>query len=289
LTNRALDEKLDRVRNALPACLKSIILLFTLAHPVHGQELLKNGDFEGGRLPPWTVNQPAGSLLALAAENSPFQTVYSGGTSSIRIKDDDADFEEPSLRQSFTAQSAILFSFDFKVPGGGASPWYVAWNGDGDTTAFFFSLGGGDGTSIDFNQQKVADLAANLWYHVEGWADAPHQQIEGKITSVAGNQSSFTGTFPFGVKSELNAVVISDGDAAPNPDVLLDNFSSRPVTLDIASNAAGQQVITWLAPGFTLQSATSLGKGATWGDVPSASGAYTNTFSGGVHFFRLTR
>ena len=274
--------------NALPACPKPIVLFLTFSCSVFGQELIKNGDFEGGRLPPWTSIQPAGSLIALTGENSPFHGIYPAGASSLRITDDNSDFEQPSFHQAFAPHDAILFGFDFKMlTVGDPTAWFVAWLGENDTTAFFFSLGGADGTSVELNQQKISDLLPNVWYHVEGWADAPQQKLEGSIISSDGVRSSFQGTYPFGVKSEFNAIVVSDGNAAAN-DVLLDNFYSRPITLDIASNAVGQQVITWLAPGFTLQSTTGLGSGATWTGVPSASGAYTNAFSGGVHFFRLT-
>lgn len=289
MTNIACPEKLHRVPNAVPACLKTVGILTLLSCSITAQELIKNGDFEVGRLPPWTTTQVAGSSVAIAGENSPFTAIYPAGKASLHIVDDNSDFEQPSVHQSFAAHDTILFAFDFKVFGTtDPTSWFVAWLGENDTTAFFFSLGGADGASVELNQQKIADLASNTWYHVEGWANAPEQKVEGSILSAAGARSTFEGTFPFGVKTEFNGVVVSDGNAGAN-DVLLDNFSSRLVTLDMSVNTAGQQVITWAAPGFTLQSSAGLGSAAHWSDVPGASaGAYTNTPSGDMRFFRLT-
>lgn len=288
MTNEACLEKLHRVQNALPACLKRVIFLAVFSCPVIGQELINNGDFEGGRLPPWAASQVTGSSVALTGENSPFTDVYPAGKASLRLTDDNSDFEQPSVHQSFSPHDTILFGFDFKMfTTGDPTSWFVAWVGENDTTAFFFSLGGADGASVELNQQKIADLASNMWYHVEGWANAPGQKVEGSIVRADGVRNTFQGTFPFGVKSQFNSVIVSDGNAGPN-DVLLDNFTSRLVTLNVASNAAGQQVITWGAPGFALQSSTSLAAGAMWTDVPGASGAFTNTFTDVRRFFRLT-
>jgi hypothetical protein len=284
------------VQNPVPASLKTVFIAAFLivpgVWPIFGQELLGNGDFEDGRLVPWNVKQSPGGSVALVTQNSPFNTVYPTGTSSVQLKDDDSsDFvDQPSIEQPFTAQTAILFGFDFKMPNpGDASPWYVAWNGENDTTGFFFRLGGADGLSIEFNLQKVADLKANVWYHIEGFADVVNQKVIGTISNTSGDSATFDGGFPFGVKNNIDSVVVSDGDAARNPDVLLDNFYSRPVTLQIASNSKGEQVISWFGTGFTLQSTTTLGSAAQWTSIPGAQGSYTNTFSDPARFFRLTR
>ncbi len=284
------------MQEPLPACLKTIsiaaILLASTLPSAFAQELIANGNFEAGRLAPWTVKQSPGGSVALVSENSPFNSVYPGGSSSVRLQDDDSsDFlDQPSIEQSLGAQTAILFGFDFKMPGlGDASPWYVAWNGENDTTGFFFRLGGADGLSIEFNLQKVADLKANTWYHIEGFADVVNQKVSGTVFNNAGDSAPFEGGFPFGVKSHLDSVVVSDGGETRNPDVLLDNFTSRPLSLQITVNAQGEKVVTWSGAGFTLQTATTVGTGAEWTSIPGAQGSYTNTFSEPTRVFRLMR
>ena len=116
-----------------------------------------------------------------------------------------------------------------------------------------------------------------------------NQKVSGTISNTLGDSAPFEGGFPFGVKNQIDSVVVSDGDAARNPDVLLDNFYSRPVTLEIASNLKGEEVVSWFGTGFTLQSTTTLGNGAQWTNIPGAEGSYTNSFSDPIRFFRLTR
>lgn len=260
-------------------------LLFAGAGLLHAQELLRNGDFEAGRLPPWSITEVTGSKVSLQAENSPFAS----GNSSVLLNDDDSVFDEPSLRQSFEATPSVTFGFDFKMlPGEELIPWYVAWNGEGDTTGFFFSLGGADGTSIELNQQRIADLKRNVWYRIEGWADAPRQSVRGSLQEHGGVRTDFTGGFPFALNTALNAVEVSDGNDERTPSLVLDNFTTRPISLEIARNAAGETVITWPLPDFRLQSVATVAE-TNWTDVASSAGVYTNTFTDRMRFFRLAR
>lgn len=280
-----ISQKVSQFLRLASVCLVHSVLA------VRAQELILNGDFESGHLAPWVADQVAGSSLTLTGENSPFHSVYPAGSASLLLKDDDSsDFlDQPSIRQPFAGLSSLVFGFDFKMPQpGDPSPWYVAWNGENDTTAFFFRVGGADGVSVEFNLQKIADLKSNVWYHVAGWADAAAQKVEGTISNTLGDSATFQGDFPFGVKVEVNAVVVSDGDAARNPDVLLDNFYSRSVALQVSSQPNGDEVITWLATAFRLQSSPALFPKPQWTDIPGVRGAYTNTPSEKMRFFRLT-
>jgi hypothetical protein len=273
------------MRRQLPAAARPLLVFLCSITAVSAQELIGNGGFEEGRLLPWAVQEAAGSAVRIVSENSAFGP----GASAVQMTDDDSDFEQPGLVQTFEAQAVVLFAFDFKFLGGEEnSPWYVAWQGENRTTAFFFSVGGLDGRSIELNQARIAALKTNVWYHVEGFADAPHQSVKGVLRENGGAETAFESGFPFGVKETIGAVEVSDGDAARNSPMLLDNFSARAISLAITPAPAGQ-IITWAAADFRLQSTAQLGPGAAWADLASGAGIYTNTSPDAVRFFRLIR
>src|SRR3954465_11862060 len=99
------------------------------------------------------------SGLTPFGENSPFTYPYGPGILSLRLHDDDSDFQAPSLRQSFAPTPVVFFGFVFKVSSAiPVSGWCGAWEGDKTDqpkTAFFFTLGGADGGSLLFNQEKI--------------------------------------------------------------------------------------------------------------------------------------
>ncbi|HTG45199.1 MAG TPA: hypothetical protein VK633_11780 [Verrucomicrobiae bacterium] len=256
-----------------------------------GQELTENGNFEIQRLPPWAVVAAPGASVTLVPENSPFTGLYGAGNSSVRVHDEDFEASAPAVRQRFAATESILFGFDFQAPAQSSlSSWYVAWEGDDNTTAFFFAIGGADGSSLDFNQSKIAEITPHEWYHVEGSAGARGQKVEGFVTDTRGNRASFSGGFPFGVKNDLSAVVVSDGDAGPNEDILLDNFSSRLVRLSISRNAQGDEVVAWPSGlHFALEAKASLNPGTAWTPIATPDGSYTNKVSDPMQFYRLVQ
>lgn len=273
------------------ACLSAAVVPAGL----HAQELIANGNFEGASLSPWEVSAPAGSSVATANENSPFLTVFPAGAKSVRLSDDDSEHETPYLRQSFAPQAGIRFSFDFKAPALAAgSPWYVIWAGEDATTAFFFSIGGQDGVSISLNQNSVAALEPNLWYHVEGTADAPNQTISGAIRNSRGESITFNGGFPFGVQRVINGVTLMDGDQGRNEPALFDNLSAQAMAvasarLSIAPAPNGQITVSWTTAGYGLQASSEVGAGAQWVDIQTSTQSYTADADQPRQFFRLVQ
>lgn len=271
------------------ACLSSAVAPAAL----HGQELIANGNFEGAGLSSWEVSAPAGTTVATINESSPFRSPYPAGTKAARLTDDDSDFDTPYFRQAFAPQAGIQFSFDFKAAAAApASPWYVIWRGDEDTTAFFFAIGGQDGVSIQLNQSTIAALEANLWYHVEGLADAPNQTISGSIANSRGERITFTSGFPFGVQSVINGVTIADGDQTRNEPVIVDNFSAQPValataSLNIAPAPDGRVTVSWTAAGYLLQGSAEIGSNAQWATIQTDSQSFTTGADQPTQFFRL--
>jgi hypothetical protein len=262
---------------------------------LHAQELIANGNFEGAGLSPWEVSAPAGSAIASVAENSPFGSVFPAGSRAVSLSDDDSEFETPYLRQAFAAQPRTQFSFDFKAvavsPG---SAWYVIWTGEQDTTAFFFSIGGQDGTTLDLNQTSIMPLEAGVWYHVEGVADAPNQIITGSVENSLGQRSNFESGFPFGVQQAVELVTITDGDQAQNQPVVFDNISAKTAVvaaarLSIAPGPNGQVTVSWTAAGYTLQAARGLGPNAQWTDVTTTGQSHTTPAEDPARFFRLVQ
>jgi hypothetical protein len=276
-----------------------LLRLFACLVPVaaaagaNAQELITNGNFEGAALAPWGTAAPAGTSVAIANESSPFQTIYAAGTRSVRITDDDVSFEAPSFQQSFSAQAGIRFAFDFKLAATAPqSAWYVIWSGEEDTTAFFFAIGGQDGTSFDFNQNRVATLEANMWYHVEGTADAPNQQIVGAIQNTRGERFTFSGGFPFGVQRVVSSVSVTDGDQGQNPAINFDNFSARAEavalpSLSIVRQPDGQVAVSWTVAGYSLQASEQVGPNAQWQDIPTAGQTFITFPEQPTRFFRL--
>lgn len=262
---------------------------------LHAQELITNGNFEGPTLTPWVVSAPAGTSVATINDNSPYLSRYPLGTKAVRLQDDDVEFETPSFDQTFAPQAAIQFAFDFKAPAEApGSPWYVIWTGDQDTTAFFFSIGGQDGASISLNQTTVTRLEVNMWYHIEGIANAPGQTVTGTVVNARGERASFSGGFPFGVNSVLNAVTVTDGDQARNEPLLVDNISAQPFLIEppapaltISPAPDGQITVSWTASGFSLQSSSNVGTGAQWITVPTTGQSYTASADQPRQFFRL--
>lgn len=277
--------------------LRTFACLCSAAVPagLHAQELITNGNFEGAGFSPWEVSAPAGSAISSVTENSPFQAVFPAGTRAARLSDDDSEFETPYLKQAFTPQPGVQFSFDFKSTGSNpGSAWYVIWTGEDGTTAFFFSIGGQDGSSFDLNQSAIMPLQADVWYHVEGVADAPNQRVSGSIQNSLGQRSTFEGGFPFGVQRTLTGVNITDGDQAQNPPILFDNISARAATiasarLTIAPAPGGQVTVSWTAAGYTLQAASELSPNAQWTNVQTAEQSYTTTAEDPAQFFRLVQ
>jgi hypothetical protein len=276
-------------------CLLQTLACLASALPagLHAQELLTNGNFEGATLAPWQVTAPAGTSVATVNDNSPYRTRYPAGTKAVRLQDDDVEFEAPLFVQSFEPQSRLQFSFDFKaVASAAGSAWYVIWKGDGDTTAFFFSIGGQDGISINLNQTTVTSLEPNMWYHVEGTARAASQTVTGFVLNARGEQTPFTGGFPFGVQSVLNSVTFTDGDQARNGALIVDNISAAQAVLPAASLTIvpapnGQVTVSWAADGYTLQASSTVGSGAQWANVQTTAQSYTTSADQPLQFFRL--
>src|SRR4051794_11151180 len=197
------------------SCLGLLSCLFMAASfgTLHAQELIADGDFEGQDLP-WVVSAVPSSNVTLSQQNSPFDNPYPIGTTSLELADDDSEDEFPSLRQSLAAGSpAIFFGFDFKAPlTANRSAWYVAWEGENGVTAFFFNIGGGDGSSLELNnQQKIGTLAPNKWYHVQGYAEASRQIVEGFLLGENGQRNDFQGRFSATATNQFSSVFISDG------------------------------------------------------------------------------
>jgi len=275
-------------------CLKVFIYVLAPISALSGQEFLTNGNFESELPPSWEMTTVPQSGITPFGENSPFTYPYGPGILSLRLHDDDSDFQAPSLRQSFAPTPVVFFGFDFKVPSTTTgSSWYVAWEGDKmdqPTTAFFFTLGGADGGSLLFNQGKITDLATNTWYHIQGYADAPRQIVEGFFVNERGQRGDFHGGFPFNVMNQISSVFISDADAAQNSDVLIDNFATRQVSLELFQYSGGQEVLRWLgSTNVILQSTGALEPGVQWTNVVTVNTSYTNTTAGTSRFFRLVR
>ncbi|HEV8541250.1 MAG TPA: hypothetical protein VGR78_02550 [Verrucomicrobiae bacterium] len=256
----------------------------------HAQELLADGDFEGQDLP-WVVSAVPGSNVTLFSQNSPFDYPYPIGSSSLELVDDDSEDEFPSLRQHFSGPAAtILLSFDFKAPlSANNSSWSIAWESQDGVPAFFFAVGGQDGSSLELNDQvKIAALAANKWYHLQAYAEVARHLVEGFVVGENGQRADFHGGFSTNTASQLNSVYISDGTPQRNEILLLDNLVSRRFLVDSMIDALGEQVLNWLgSTNVVLQSTPVLTSNTQWSTIPTTDNKFTNTLSGSAQFFRL--
>jgi hypothetical protein len=264
------------------------LLVSLFSRGARAQELMADGDFEGEDLP-WVVSAVPNSNVTLVSQNSPFDYPYPVGTTSLELIDDDSEDEFPSLRHTLARPiGGIFFGFDFKAPlAATASRWDIAWEGGG-TTAFFFSIGGGEPSISLNNQQKIDSLAPNKWYHLQGYAEAARNTVEGFILGENGDRADFQGQFSVVPTNLLSSVYISDGTPQRSEILLLDNFATRPVSLESTWNDQGQQVISWLgSSNFVLQATSALG--TSWTNVPTATTGFTNGLAGQAQFFRLKR